>query len=67
MSTIILPKWDTIDLYRYLKSQDIEVPIMDWKEHQYLRISIQAYNTDKDIDMLIKYIKKYFKIWIEPY
>lgn len=62
MSTIILPKCDAVDLYRYLKSQDIEVPIMDWKEHQYLRISIQAYNTDKDIDMLIKHIKKYFKI-----
>ena len=62
MSSIILPQCNSIDFYQYLKSKNIEVPIIDWHNYQILRISIQAYNTSNDINRLIKYIKKYFNL-----
>ena len=62
MSSIILPKCDSLDLYKYLKSKNIEVPIIDWNNYQIVRISIQAYNTQGDIVKLTKCLKEYFKL-----
>ena len=62
MSSVILPNCDSLDLYRYLKSKNIEVPIIDWNNYQIIRISIQAYNTQDDIVQLIKCLKEYFKL-----
>ena len=62
MSSIILPKCNALDLYQYLRSNNIEVPISDWLGYQILRISIQAYNSEKDVSLLIKYLKRYFNV-----
>ena len=60
MSSIIIPDCNIADLYQYLKSKNIEVPIMEWNNRKILRISIQAYNDDNDITRLIKYLKIFF-------
>lgn len=31
----------------------IEIPVMDWGDHRFVRISIQAYNTPRDVDRLV--------------
>ncbi len=62
MSSILLPSCDSLDIYKYLKSKRIEVPIVDWGEHQIIRISIQAYNTLDDTNQLINSLKGYFKL-----
>ena len=62
MSSIILPSCNSIDIYKYLKSKNIEVPIVDWYDYQVLRISIQAYNTLDDIKLLVKHLKQYFNL-----
>ena len=60
MSSIQIPDCNVSDLYDYLKSNNIEVPIMEWNSMKILRISIQAYNSRADIDLLIKHLKRYF-------
>ena len=60
MSSIQIPNCNVEDLYDYLKSKKIEVPIIEWEHRKILRISIQAYNNEEDIDRLIKYLKLYF-------
>ena len=60
MSSIQIPDCNINDLYDYLKSNNIEVPIMEWNSMKILRISIQAYNSRADIDLLIKHLKRYF-------
>ena len=60
MSSFIIPDCNIADLYEYLKSKNIEVPIMEWNNRKILRISIQAYNDDNDITRLIKYLKIFF-------
>ena len=60
MSSIQIPDCNVKDLYNYLKSKKIEVPIIEWENMKILRISIQAYNNEEDINRLIKYLKLYF-------
>ena len=62
MSSICVPDCDVFDLYNFLKSNNIEVPVMEWNGKKILRISIQAYNSEKDINKLIKCLKKYFNL-----
>lgn len=31
----------------------IEIPVTDWEDHRFVRISIQAYNTPRDVDRLV--------------
>ena len=61
MSSIFLPDCDVLDLYKFLKSKNIEVPIILWNGYKILRISIQAYNSMDDVDILINYLKEYFR------
>jgi isopenicillin-N epimerase len=35
----------------------IEVPIIDWNGQQFVRVSIQAYNTREDVDKLVEALK----------
>ena len=60
MSSIQIPDCNIKDLYKYLKSKKIEVPIIEWENMKILRISIQGYNNEGDISRLIKYLKLYF-------
>ena len=36
----------------------IEVPLIDWNEQHFIRISIQGYNTQQDIDCLLDALSK---------
>ena len=62
MSSICLPNCNVLDIYQYLKSEKIEVPVIEWNRRKILRISIQAYNSEKDIDKLVTSLKNYFKL-----
>ncbi len=35
----------------------IEVPLTEWQDQQFVRISVQAYNSQDDIDLLVKALK----------
>ena len=35
----------------------IEVPLIQWQDRHFVRISIQGYNTQADVDTLIKGLK----------
>ena len=38
----------------------IEVPIFDWRERNFIRVSAHFYNDQKDMDHLIKALKEIF-------
>ena len=48
-----------LDFYKKYK---IQIPFFKWNEETLFRISIQAYNSKKDIDMLIDSFKKFKNI-----
>ncbi len=50
---------NSIDLYNYLKNNNIVVPIIDWNGLIFVRISYQCYNSMDDIEHLNHYLKKY--------
>jgi isopenicillin-N epimerase len=31
----------------------VEVPLIQWEDKQFIRISVQGYNSQKDIDVLV--------------
>lgn len=56
MRAIPLPRTETSaqEIQRRLYDDyQIEVPIVDWQEHRFVRVSIQAYNTPRDVDRLV--------------
>ncbi len=56
MRAIPIPRTDVAreELQRRLwDDYQIEVPIVDWQDHRFVRISIQAYNTPRDVDRLV--------------
>lgn len=55
MATIPLPQMhDLAELkYRLLEEYKIEIPCIEWNNHHYLRMSIQAYNSDEDVARLL--------------
>lgn len=49
-----LPGSNVVELKKRLYTDyKIEVPLIQWNEHQFVRISIQGYNSIEDIDTLI--------------
>jgi isopenicillin-N epimerase len=59
MATVPLPRCDgprlQADLYDKFR---VEVPVMEWGGRQYLRVSIQAYNTLEDVGRLIQGLRE---------
>ena len=54
MATIPLPPCDAEELKRRLYDERrIEVPIINWNARQFVRVSIQGYNTPEDVEALI--------------
>jgi isopenicillin-N epimerase len=53
MGTIPLPQMrDLTELKRRLYADYmIEIPVIDWNRHHYLRLSVQGYNSEHDIDI----------------
>ena len=53
MTTVPLPPCDGPGLKASLYDEyRVEVPVVEWQGRQYLRVSIQAYNTRQDVDRL---------------
>ena len=46
-------------LYRFLKINNIEVPIFPWNGQNLLRVSFQCYNSIKNITTLNKFLSKF--------
>jgi isopenicillin-N epimerase len=43
---------------RLYNKYGIEVPLIDWNGHKLIRVSIQGYNSQKDVDALLSALKK---------
>ncbi len=55
MCACALPPCDSEALKARLYDDDhIEVPIIDWNDRQFVRVSIQAYNSPADVDRLVE-------------
>jgi isopenicillin-N epimerase len=53
MAAIPLPPCDESEIQRRLYDEyRIEVPILNWRNGQYIRVSIQGYNTAEDVECL---------------
>lgn len=62
MVTIPLPACDRAMLKAQLYDEfRIEVPIIEWRERQFVRVSLQAYNTRADVDALTNALAKIFQ------
>ena len=52
---------DTLALKEYLYNEHrIEVPLVEWNGYKLIRVSVQGYNTTKDIDALIKALSNWY-------
>lgn len=59
MVTLPLPPCEVRVLKQQLYDEyRIEVPILEWNERQYIRISLQAYNTREQVDVLADALRK---------
>ena len=59
MTSLIINIDDPDKLYRFLKTNNIEVPIFPWNGQNLLRVSFQCYNSMHDIDILDKFLAKF--------
>ncbi len=59
MVTMPLPSCDAAQLKTRLYDEfQIEVPIVTWQHRQFIRVSIQAYNTMEDIEKLVDALER---------
>ena len=53
MVSVVLPPCDGEDVQRRLREEHaIEVPVFDWEGRQFLRVSVQGYNSPEDLARL---------------
>jgi isopenicillin-N epimerase len=58
MGIAALPRSDLVVLKSRLYDEyKIEVPLTQWQDQQFVRISVQAYNRQEDIELLVKALK----------
>jgi isopenicillin-N epimerase len=54
MVSVPLPPCDADALTQCLYEKfAVEVPVITWKEKQFVRVSVQGYNTRADVDALV--------------
>jgi isopenicillin-N epimerase len=59
MATFPLPSCDRETLQRKLYDEyNLEIPILTWQGQQFVRLSVQGYNTQADIDVLLEAFTK---------
>ena len=39
----------------------IEIPVIDWEGRWFIRLSVQGYNTESDLEILVSALKEYYK------
>ena len=59
MTSVIINTKDSEKLYKFLKQNNIEVPVFNWNGKSLLRVSFQCYNTMEDIHNLNKFLSKF--------
>ena len=59
MTSVVINTEDSEKLYKYLKQNNIEVPVFNWNGKNLLRVSFQCYNTIEDIHILNKFLSKF--------
>ena len=59
MTSIQINVPDSMKLYKYLKENNIVVPVIDWNGLVFIRVSFQCYNSMEDIETLNYHLKKY--------
>ena len=58
MATIPLPPCDPEELKRRLYDEyRVEVPIISWGGQEFVRVSVQGYNTIADVETLLRALK----------
>jgi len=61
MCTIQLPDGDAHSLQTRLREEwSIEIPIIPWNNHRYIRLSIQGYNSPADVERLLLALQTIF-------
>ncbi|MGH2517117.1 MAG: hypothetical protein ACRDHP_15815, partial [Ktedonobacterales bacterium] len=51
----VLPGMSAADLHaRLWEDYQVEVPITDWQGWRFVRVSIQAYNSEQDVERLVE-------------
>jgi isopenicillin-N epimerase len=59
MRSLPLPPCDTKEVKRRLWDEfQVEVPLVEWGGHQFVRVSIQCYNGPNDVDRLVEALKR---------
>jgi isopenicillin-N epimerase len=61
MALCPVPTDERIDYNRLWNEFSIEVPVVAWNGHTFLRVAVQAYNTPTDMDRLIEAVKVLIK------
>ena len=60
MAVVRLPLLREISAFQreLLQQYSIEVPCSEWNDQQFIRISVQAYNTEADLDALVAAVEE---------
>ena len=54
MCSVRLPEWVSLNKKQRLYEEfRIEIPLVQWRDQHFIRVSIQAYNTEEDVDALL--------------
>lgn len=64
MAVVPLPRIDDLEslqkmLYREYK---IEIPAIEWQGKQFLRLSVQAYNTEEDLEIFLRALEELLEV-----
>jgi isopenicillin-N epimerase len=58
MGVAVLPRSDSVLLKRRLYDEyRIEVPLTEWQGRQFIRVSVQGYNSQEDVERLLEALK----------